>query len=172
VQCLHNARSPLQGPVRCHSSLPPQSSSDRCPDTFRLPVGFRHGDLDDGEDAGSSPDSIPLDMSEMEGARELVYVRPIKPEPLKEMEVLEGIADDPLLANPLERLRRLGTEWFGVIIEFEAVLVESAHEDHVRAWQEVCSIYGKPSPMQFQLAQAEGMKAEQVRHAMRSGWFG
>ena len=83
--------------------------------------------------------------------------------PLKTQEVLEGLVDDPMLANPKLRQERLGTGWFGVIVEYEGVLVESAHEDHMRAWQEVCRNHGKASPPFFVLNRIEGMKDEQVR---------
>lgn len=83
-------------------------------------------------------------------------------QPLKRLNVLEGAVDDPLLANPRQRHERLGTGWYGVIFEFEGVLVPSAHEDHMQAWREVCSTYGKSPPF-FLLERAEGMKTEQVR---------
>lgn len=35
---------------------------------------------------------------------------------------VEGPADNPQLANPLERQNRLGTGWMGVIIEYEGVV--------------------------------------------------
>lgn len=78
------------------------------------------------------------------------------------MRILEGAVDDPHLGNPLERMHRLGTGWFGVIFEFEGVLVESAHEDHIKAWKEVCTREGKPNPPHWQLQRVEGMKNEQV----------
>lgn len=80
---------------------------------------------------------------------------------MKKIEALEGAVDDPLLANPLRRHHRLGTGWFGVIFEFEGVLVESAHGDHIKAWREVCRRQGADRP-QFMLERAEGMKNEQV----------
>lgn len=83
---------------------------------------------------------------------------------LKTMKILEGAVDDPHLGNPLERMHRLGTGWFGVIFEFEGVLVESAHEDHIKAWKEVCAREGKPNPPHWQLQRVEGMKNEQVGH--------
>jgi hypothetical protein len=81
---------------------------------------------------------------------------------LKALRVLEGAADDPRLGNPLMRLQRLGTGWFGVIFEYEGVLVENAHDDHVKAWLELCKREGKPAPPRWQLDRLEGMKNEQV----------
>ncbi|PNH05708.1 hypothetical protein TSOC_008023 [Tetrabaena socialis] len=37
---------------------------------------------------------------------------------------IEGSADDPSLANPLQRMERVSTGWFGVIMEFEGVVLE------------------------------------------------
>jgi hypothetical protein len=60
-------------------------------------------------------------------------------EKLKEQEallplprVVEGLVDDPSIYNPLERSQRLGTGWFGVICEYEGVLVESHWEGHMQ----------------------------------------
>ena len=86
--------------------------------------------------------------------------------PLKQLEILEGVVDDPLLANPRRRLDMLGTGWFGVIAEYEGALVESAHEDHVRAWREVCHARGVNPPPHFLLERSEGMKSEQVRNLL------
>jgi hypothetical protein len=88
--------------------------------------------------------------------------------PLKQLRVLEGAVDDPLLANPRRRLDMLGTGWFGVIVEYEGVLVESAHEDHVLAWREVCRARGANPPPHFMLERSEGMKSEQVRTPRRA----
>lgn len=46
--------------------------------------------------------------------------------------VVEGLVDDPNLHNPLQRAERLGTRWFGVIMEYEGVIVESSWETHVQ----------------------------------------
>lgn len=88
--------------------------------------------------------------------------------PLKPLTVLEGAVDDPLLANPRQRHERLGTGWFGVIFEFEGVLVESAHQDHLKAWKEVCGVRGVMPPL-FLLERAEGMKSEQVFASFHTG---
>jgi hypothetical protein len=45
---------------------------------------------------------------------------------------VEGLADDPQLANPLQRQERLGTGWFGVILEWGAIF-ESRDEMHAKA---------------------------------------
>lgn len=85
-------------------------------------------------------------------------------EPSRELvlEVLEGAVDDPQLANPLQRMHRLGTGWFGVIFELEGVLVEDASDDHKRAWLELVEREGRARPPVWALKRAEGMKAEQV----------
>jgi 5-amino-6-(5-phospho-D-ribitylamino)uracil phosphatase len=87
---------------------------------------------------------------------------------LKPLRVLEGAVDDPQLANPLARMHRLGTGWFGVILEFEGVLVDSYHEAHRRAWVEMCEREKRAVPPRWMLDRAEGMKNEQVgRQACR-----
>ena len=45
---------------------------------------------------------------------------------------VEGVADDPSIHNPLQRAERLSTAWFGVIVEFEGVLIESSWETHMQ----------------------------------------
>ena len=75
---------------------------------------------------------------------------------------VENIADDPSLHNPLQRLHRLGPGWFGVILEYEGVLVEDTSELHSRAWQMLGEEEGKPRPFAWALKRAEGMKSEQV----------
>lgn len=45
-----------------------------------------------------------------------------------------GVADDPTLANPLQRQRMLSTEWFGCVFELEGVLVKSRYEEHRISW--------------------------------------
>lgn len=82
---------------------------------------------------------------------------------LKALRILEGAVDDPHLGNPLKRMHRLGTGWFGVILEYEGVLVENAHDEHVKAWLELCKREGKSAPPRWQLDRVEGMKNEQVR---------
>ena len=72
----------------------------------------------------------------------------------------EGPADDPRLRNPLQRLERLGTGWFGVILELEVCLEECG--DSGRSWQALAAEEGKSPPLQWALRKAEGMKNEQV----------
>ena len=75
---------------------------------------------------------------------------------------VENIADDPSLHNPLQRLHRLGPGWFGVILEYEGVLVEDTSDLHSKAWQMLGQEEGKPRPFNWALKRAEGMKSEQV----------
>lgn len=83
--------------------------------------------------------------------------------------ILEGAVDDPFLANPLRRQEMLGTAWFGALVEYEGVLVDSAHDDHMRAWYEVWQAENAedsdrqlPQPNPVLLERSEGMKSEQV----------
>ena len=75
---------------------------------------------------------------------------------------VENVADDPSLHNPLQRLHRLGPGWFGVILEYEGVLVEDTSDLHSKAWQMLGDEEGKPRPFNWALKRAEGMKSEQV----------
>eukprot|EP00955_Chlamydomonas_euryale_P014448 155396-Chlamydomonas_euryale.AAC.9 len=58
-------------------------------------------------------------------------------EQLQEQEALmplprevEGLVDDPHVHNPLQRMERLGTGWFGVIMEHDGVLFQDATQMH------------------------------------------
>ena len=75
---------------------------------------------------------------------------------------VENIADDPSLHNPLQRLHRLGPGWFGVILEYEGVLVEDTSDLHSKAWEMLGDEEGKSRPFNWALKRAEGMKSEQV----------
>jgi len=68
---------------------------------------------------------------------------PLLPLPLD----VEGCADDPNLANPLERAARLGTSWFGVVVEPDGVVYTDAWDTHVQAWAIVADELGLPRPL-------------------------
>lgn len=93
------------------------------------------------------------------GAAPSVPDLPLKPLPRK----VEGVADDPRLHNPLQRLERLGLGWLGVILELDGVCVEYEYGDvAARAWAALAEEEGKPAPLHWALTKAEGMKNEQV----------
>lgn len=75
---------------------------------------------------------------------------------------VENPADDARLANPLLRLERMGTGWFGVILDFEGVVVQSAISAHITAWLKLAEEESKPRPLQPSLLRAAPMKAEQA----------
>ena len=75
---------------------------------------------------------------------------------------IENLADDPSLGNPLERLERMGTGWFGAILDFEGVIVQSAIDAHKAAWTRLAEEERKAQPLQTSLQRAALMKAEQV----------
>ncbi|GAX75419.1 hypothetical protein CEUSTIGMA_g2863.t1 [Chlamydomonas eustigma] len=90
-------------------------------------------------------------------------------EQLKEQEallplprVVEGLVDDPSIHNPLERSHRLGTGWFGVICEYEGVLVESHWEGHMQAWLRVASELGYPRPLGQSFRRVRGLRDDVV----------
>ena len=70
--------------------------------------------------------------------------------------------DDLTLSNPLARLERLGTGWLGAVFDWEGVLVEDKGEAHQKAWLVLAEEESKRLPMKWELARADGMKAEQV----------
>lgn len=76
--------------------------------------------------------------------------------------MLENAADDPKLGNPLQRHQRLGTQWMGVIMDYEGVVVEDAVGVHAEAWLRLAQEEGKPRPLTFALQRAARMKAEQA----------
>ncbi|KAI8470763.1 MAG: HAD-like domain-containing protein [Monoraphidium minutum] len=73
---------------------------------------------------------------------------------------VESAADDPLLHNPLERMERLGTGWFGVIAEYEGVVVDSTLEAHKEAWRRVAAEMGLPPPLGSALGRIKGVRDE------------
>lgn len=75
---------------------------------------------------------------------------------------VENIADDPSLGNPLERMQRMGTGWFGVILDFEGAVVQAALESHKAAWTRLAEEESKPRPLESSLQRAAPMKAEQA----------
>ncbi len=48
-----------------------------------------------------------------------------------------GVADDPQLANPKERLRRLSLDYLGIIFEYGGVLTSDGREEHWSAWRQL-----------------------------------
>lgn len=74
------------------------------------------------------------------GGTSMVAIPAVKlSEQLKELEELrplprnmEGVADDPSVHNPLQRHERLGTGWFGVIMEHDGVLFQDTWELHMQ----------------------------------------
>lgn len=75
---------------------------------------------------------------------------------------VEGVADDVTLGNPLQRMERLGTAWFGTIFELDGVCVEYECGDGSRSWQQLAAEEGKPPPPLWALKKSQGMKNEQV----------
>eukprot|EP00878_Enallax_costatus_P001251 GHUV01001395.1.p1 GENE.GHUV01001395.1~~GHUV01001395.1.p1 ORF type:complete len:329 (+),score=51.58 GHUV01001395.1:231-1217(+) len=74
----------------------------------------------------------------------------------------ESVVDDPRLANPLERQNRLSTAWFGVITEFDGVLVDSTEAANIQAWLEVAEEMRLPRPLGQVLRRIQGARDEVV----------
>lgn len=75
---------------------------------------------------------------------------------------VESPADEPSLHNPLERAERLGTSWFGVIADYEGVVVEDTLPAHAQAWLAVAQELGLPKPLGHTLGRIKGIRDEQV----------
>lgn len=74
----------------------------------------------------------------------------------------ESVVDDPRLANPLERQNRLSTAWFGVITEFDGVLVDSTEAANIQAWLQVAEEMKLPRPLGQVLRRIQGARDEVV----------
>ncbi|EFN55532.1 hypothetical protein CHLNCDRAFT_23377, partial [Chlorella variabilis] len=114
------------------------------------------GDPSGGESRSSpssSPSSSSSSSSSSGGGR-----TGLKPLPRN----VEGVADDVSLANPLQRMERLGTAWFGTIFELDGVCIEQECGDGGRSWQQLAAEEGKAPPPLWALKKAQGMKNEQV----------
>lgn len=75
---------------------------------------------------------------------------------------VENIADDANLRNPLARMERLSTGWFGVLLDFEGVIVEDTLEWHKQAWLQVGEEMGLRKPLGHLLGRIKGVKSEVI----------
>eukprot|EP00243_Klebsormidium_subtile_P003324 TRINITY_DN16687_c0_g1_i1.p1 TRINITY_DN16687_c0_g1~~TRINITY_DN16687_c0_g1_i1.p1 ORF type:complete len:396 (-),score=70.64 TRINITY_DN16687_c0_g1_i1:674-1861(-) len=76
--------------------------------------------------------------------------------------VEENRADDKWLQNPLLRLERFGVGWFGIILDWEGVLVDEDPKIERQVWEALAEEEGRSLPPAWLLRRAEGMKTEQV----------
>ena len=79
---------------------------------FAAPSSLPRGD---GVDYPNALSFLP-DLSQQQASQSLDAT----PQPLPRR--VEGAVDDPALANPLQRHLRLGTDWMGVIVEYEGIV--------------------------------------------------
>lgn len=75
---------------------------------------------------------------------------------------VENAADDPMLHNPLERMERLSTGWFGVIADYEGVVVDSTLEVHKEAWRQVAVEMSLQMPLGSLLNRIKGVRDEVI----------
>ncbi|CAD7698758.1 unnamed protein product [Ostreobium quekettii] len=99
---------------------------------------------------------LPTDVHERGPNDGAMTLRPLP------VHLLENAADDPTLGNPLLRHKRMGTDWMGVIVDYEGVLVEDTSGRHTEAWLRLAEEEGKPPPLTHALKRAALMKAEQA----------
>ena len=71
-----------------------------------------------------------------------------------------GVADDPTLANPLQRQRMLSTEWFGCVFELEGALVKAREAEHRASWMRLAKEREQSPPPEMVLKFASTMKPE------------
>ncbi|KAF5837530.1 HAD-like domain-containing protein [Dunaliella salina] len=74
----------------------------------------------------------------------------------------ESAVDDHRLRNPLQRMERMGTGWFGVICEYEGVLVQDTHDKHVEAWKRVSQECDLPRPLGHTFRRIKGVRDDVV----------
>jgi len=98
------------------------------------------------------PASIPIGAGVKEVEKELEL--PLPPQ--------ESAVDDINLNNPLQRMNRLSTGWFGVIVELEGVLIEDTYEAHQKAWLSVAAEFGFPRPLGHLFRRIRGCRDEVV----------
>jgi beta-phosphoglucomutase-like phosphatase (HAD superfamily) len=71
-----------------------------------------------------------------------------------------GVADDPTLANPLQRQKMLSTEWFGCVFELEGVLVKARDREHRASWMRLAKERDESPIAEMNLRFASSMKPE------------
>jgi hypothetical protein len=66
------------------------------------------------------------------------------------------------LHNPLQRQERLSTSWFGVICNYDGVVVEDTYPAHAQAWCQVAEEMNLPRPLGQVLSRIHGARDEVV----------
>ncbi len=107
--------------------------------------------------AASSFATVPAVILDNAGEEELALPLP---------RAVESAADDPLLHNPLQRMERMGTGWFGVIADYEGVVVDSTGEVHREAWRQVAAEMDLQAPLGSMLNRINGVRDEVVRFVL------
>lgn len=74
----------------------------------------------------------------------------------------ENLADDAMLANPLQRMERLSTGWFGVVMEYEGVLVPDTLEHHIQAWLKTADEFNYKRPLGHVMRRIKGVRDDVV----------
>jgi beta-phosphoglucomutase-like phosphatase (HAD superfamily) len=75
---------------------------------------------------------------------------------------VEGLSDDPNLHNPLQRQERLGTGWFGVVLEHDGVLFEACTDANTEAWLRVAQELGYHPPLGYLFRYVAGLRDDVV----------
>jgi beta-phosphoglucomutase-like phosphatase (HAD superfamily) len=162
LAAAHATLQALVAPPRARAGAgrPPRASRARrdllpssLPSRKRLAAHRRGRTLARGmEDGGGAtdiviPDTFVPPSRELRGA-EKPYFPPV------------GVADDPTLANPLQRQRMLSTEWFGCVFELEGALVKARDAEHRASWMRLAKEREQTPPPEMVLKFASTMKPE------------
>lgn len=133
---------------RARRDLHPTSLPSRGAAAHRRGRTLAHG-MEDGGGATDIviPDTFVPPSRELRGA-EKPYFPPV------------GVADDPTLANPLQRQRMLSTEWFGCVFELEGALVKARDAEHRASWMRLAKEREQTPPPEMVLKFASTMKPE------------
>ena len=116
------------------------------------PPGLRLRAMEDSASAGGATDIVipdtfrPPNREPRGGERH--YFPPV------------GVADDPTLANPLQRQKRLSTEWFGCVFDLEGVLVKAREAEHRASWMRLAKEREEPPLNEMVLKFATTVKPE------------
>lgn len=81
---------------------------------------------------------------------------------LRDSESYYSLPNSSTIANPLERWKRLGTSWFGVVCEIEGVLTKDLHELHMSAWRQVAAEENLVQPTEYDMKRFVNVKTEQL----------
>ncbi|KAJ9527250.1 hypothetical protein QJQ45_025533 [Haematococcus lacustris] len=130
----------------------------------RLPAPQKQSPVQLSRVAALSPSRMPCRFvcyASTSAVTSRIVEKPVELE-LLALPPMEHPVDDVSLANPLKRAERLSTSWFGVIMEWEGVLVQDTFEVHSQAWLKVAAEFGFPRPLGHLFRRFKGCRDDLV----------